>query len=78
MNNLQKFIERLKQGDVEFYTRFQEEEWGCRYLGNGRFKRWRRNYMENRNESEELDEDDVRKLFANYSGDLLLKGLLKK
>ncbi|MBN1186642.1 MAG: hypothetical protein JXR90_15430 [Spirochaetes bacterium] len=78
MNNLQKFIERLKQGDVEFYTRFQEEEWGCRYLGNGRFERWRRNYMENRNEIEELDEAGVHNLFANYSGDPLLKGLLKK
>ncbi len=57
-------IARLKNGDVEFYTRFQEEEWGCRYLGDGRYLRWTRNYMENRETSEEMSERELTALFS--------------
>jgi hypothetical protein len=72
------FVERLKQGDLEFSTRFQEDAWGCRFLGDGRFERWSQNYMEGRDEREELDEAGVLALFSRYSAQTLHAGLIKR
>lgn len=79
MNDVLRFIEALKQGDVEFCTRHQEAEWGCRYLGRGRFEHWHRNYqMTDTAGREELDEAGVVTLFARYPVELLQKGLVAK
>ncbi|MDM8553467.1 hypothetical protein QUF75_01915 [Desulfococcaceae bacterium HSG7] len=75
---LDVIIERLKQRDVELYARFQEDEWGCRYLGEGRFEFRSRNYMENRNEKEELNEMGVSWLLSRYSVERLQKRLIAK
>ncbi|MDY0094754.1 MAG: hypothetical protein RBT80_18830 [Candidatus Vecturithrix sp.] len=76
---LDTFIERLKQGDVEFYTRFQEDVWGCRYLGEGRFEYWHQNYqMADMDGREELDEAGVIKLFAQYPVERLQNGLIAR
>ncbi len=76
---LDAFIARLKQGDVEFYTRYQEDVWGCRYLGEGRFEYWHQNYqMADMDRREELDEVGVIKLLAQYPVERLQDGLIAK
>lgn len=37
------FVAQLQAGK-RFVTRFQEEEWGLTYLGNGRYHKWSRRY----------------------------------
>ncbi len=75
--SLDQWIERLKQGDVEFYTRFQEEEWGCRYLGEAGFLVWSKNPFEGRNGQEVLDEAGAKALFSRYAPEKLWESLVK-
>lgn len=72
------FIDTLENGAVEFYTRHQEEEWGCRYLGGGWFLKWSRNACEGRYTEELLTEAEVRRIFAGYSLERLLASLVKR
>lgn len=73
---LAAWLERLKQGDVEFYTRFQEEEWGCRYLGLAGFLVWRRNSCAPDYHEELKSEVQVARLFARYSSEKLWQSLI--
>jgi hypothetical protein len=77
-SSLDAFINRLKQKQVEFYTRFQEDEWGCRYMGNGKFLKWSSNYMQGSNIEEEFDEEGITKVFSIYKVENLWKMLIVK
>ena len=61
-----KIVKQLKTGK-RFITRFQEDEWGIDYLGNGRFHHWSRQGMfEVKESSEEVDEANIITLLCNY------------
>ncbi len=78
MTTLEHFIDRLKGGEVEFYTRHQEEEWGCRHLGGGQFVKWSRNPFTGQQTEELLTETQVRRLFGRYSPERLLASLVER
>jgi hypothetical protein len=61
-----KIIKQLKSGK-RFITRFQEDEWGIDYLGNGRFRQWSRQGMfEVKESSDEVDETALITLLCKY------------
>lgn len=73
------FIRRLKEGDVEFRSRHQEDIWGCRYLGDGRFEIWSENsFLPDTKQSKIKDEAKVVDLFLRYSIEKLEQSLIKK
>lgn len=40
-NEVEAFMAQLQAGK-RFVTRFQEEEWGLAYVGDGRYQKWSR------------------------------------
>ena len=61
-----KIIKQLKAGK-RFITRFQEDEWGIDYLGNGRFHKWSRQGMfEVKESSENVDEAEILRTLSLY------------
>lgn len=73
------FIRRLKEENVEFFSRHQEDVWGCRYLGDGRFEIWSENFiLPDTKQFEIKDEADVFELFLRYSIEKLEQCLIKK
>ena len=61
-----KIVEQLKTGK-RFITRFQEDEWGIDYLGNGRFHHWfRQGMFEVKESSDEADEAATITLLCKY------------
>ncbi len=67
MLTLNSFLNRLQQPGVEFYTRHQEDEWGLRYLGNGQYQYWLRNYQTGQDEQKIIDEQELKNLLAPHS-----------
>ena len=71
----QKIIKQLK-ANKRFITRFQEEEWGIDYLGNGRFRHWSRQGMfEAKESAEEIDETAIITLLCTYDYETINKRL---
>ncbi len=71
----QKIVKQLKTGK-RFITRFQEDEWGIDYLGNGRFRHWSRQGMFAVNESsDEVDEAAIINLLCKYDYQTINKRL---
>ena len=65
-SDAKKIVNELKTGK-RFITRFQEDEWGIDYLGNGRFRQWsRQGLFEVKESSEEVDEASIITLLCNY------------
>ena len=61
-----KIVKQLQAGK-RFITRFQEDEWGIDYLGNGRFRHWSRQGMfEVKEASDEVDETTIIALLGKY------------
>ena len=75
---LEQWIERLKEGDVEFYTRYLDEEWGCCYLGESRFLVWSRRVFEDLKREDILDHPGMVSLFSRYSLERLWGSLIQK
>ena len=70
-----KIVKQLKSGK-RFITRFQEDEWGIDYLGNGRFRKWYRQGMfEVKDSSEEVNEAEIIKTLSLYNFDMIAKRL---
>lgn len=70
-----QIIKQLKAGK-RFITRFQEDEWGIDYLGNGRFHKWSRQGMFEVNESSEnVDEAEIIRTLSLYQFDIINKRL---
>jgi hypothetical protein len=73
---LGRFLNRLRTGEAEFYSRHQEEEWGCRSGEEGGFIVWSRNTLENRDDVTAITEAQARQLFSRYTVDTLRRGLI--
>ncbi|MBN1618964.1 hypothetical protein JW887_06540 [Candidatus Dojkabacteria bacterium] len=72
---IQVFTQKIKSGKFEFYTRFQEEKWGCKYLGMGQFLHWSRNVFEKRYAQKILNEKQLCDILVRYDADKLFHGL---
>ena len=70
-----QIITQLKAGK-QFITRFQEDEWGIDYLGNGRFHKWSRQGMfEVKESSENVDEAEIIRVLSLYSYNTIARRL---
>ncbi|MDO8435625.1 MAG: hypothetical protein Q7S89_03040 [bacterium] len=74
-NEAQKFVDELKN-NKEFVTRFHDDEWGLKYIGVDRFKKWS-NRLEREGYQEILSEDQVISLMMEYYSYEIMKGGLR-
>ena len=73
----QKIVQQLKSGK-RFITRFQEDEWGIDYLGNGRFRHWsRQGVFAVKESSDEVDEAAIINLLGKYDYEIIKTRLRK-
>jgi hypothetical protein len=77
ISSFEDFADLLESGRYEFYSRHQEEEWGCRFE-HPYYIKWNRNYLENKFSEEILSRNELFKLFGNYKLVHLKRGLRKR
>lgn len=77
IRSFEDFADALETGRYEFYSRNQEEEWGCRFE-HPHYVMWSRNYPENRYSEDTLSRNELFQLFMNYKLATLKQRLRKK